>query len=307
MRRWDARRFSATRSSVRGTLYGTSPLLKVFALDAATGRERWVFNPFAANANATASFGVNRGVVYWEAEGGGEARILVTAGERLFALDAATGRPIESFGRKGEVDLHDGFGRDVRTLSVRATTPGAIYRDLLILGSSLCEGPGPAAPGDIRAFDVRTGRVRWIFHTIPHPGELGHDTWPADAWTKARRRQLVERPERRRSARAGLRAHRIGGLRFLGRQPARRQSLCELAAGARGGHRRSRLALPVRPPRHLGSRPAAVARARDPAARRPQRRRGRAGDQERLRVSCSIARRARRCFRSRSGRRRAPT
>ena len=167
---------------VRGTLYATSPELKVFALDAATGRERWVFNPFAADADATASFGVNRGVVYWEDAGGRDARILVTAGQRLFALDAATGRPIEGFGVKGEVDLHDGFGRDVSKLSVRSTTPGTIYRDLLILGSSLAEGPGPAAPGDIRAFDVRSGRVRWIFHTIPHPGEAGYETWPPEAW-----------------------------------------------------------------------------------------------------------------------------
>jgi quinoprotein glucose dehydrogenase len=167
---------------VRGTLYATSPELKVVALDAETGRERWVFNPFAANADATASFGVNRGVVYWEDAGGHDARILFTAGQRLFALDAATGRPIESFGTTGEVDLHDGFGRDVSKLSVRSTTPGTIYRDLLILGSSLAEGPGPAAPGDIRAFDVRTGRVRWTFHTIPHPGEPGYDTWPPEAW-----------------------------------------------------------------------------------------------------------------------------
>jgi quinoprotein glucose dehydrogenase len=170
---------------IRGTLYATSPQLKVFALDAATGREHWRFDPFAADTQGASTSGVNRGVVYWEDEQGGDARILVTAGQRLFALDARTGRPIETFGSRGVVDLHDGFGRDVGRLLVRATTPGTIYRDLLILGSSLGEGPGPAAPGDIRAFDVRTGRIRWTFHTIPHPGEPGYETWPPDAWTRA--------------------------------------------------------------------------------------------------------------------------
>jgi quinoprotein glucose dehydrogenase len=169
---------------IRGTLYATSPQLKVFALDAATGQQRWIFDPFAADAQGASTSGVNRGVVYWEDRGGADGRILFTVGARLFALDAATGRPIESFGAQGVVDLHEGFGRDVSRLLVRATTPGTIYRDLLILGSSLGEGPGPAAPGDIRAFDVRTGRIRWTFHTIPHPGEPGYETWPPDAWTR---------------------------------------------------------------------------------------------------------------------------
>ncbi len=170
---------------VRGTLYATSPQLKLLALDAATGRERWRFDPFAGDPEGASSSGVNRGVVYWADERGGQARILFTAGQRLFALDAATGQPIDTFGTGGVVDLHDGFGRDVSRLSVRATTPGVVYRDLLILGSSLGEGPGPAAPGDIRAFDVRTGKIRWAFHTIPHPGEPGYDTWPPDAWKTA--------------------------------------------------------------------------------------------------------------------------
>jgi quinoprotein glucose dehydrogenase len=169
---------------VRGTLFATSPQLKVFALNAATGTPRWVFDPFADDTTGAASSGVNRGVVYWEDERRRDARILLTAGQRLLALDAVTGGPIDTFGTHGAVDLHEGFGRDVSKLSVRATTPGSIYRDLLILGSSLGEGPGAAAPGDIRAFDVRTGRVRWTFHTIPRPGEPGYETWPSDAWTK---------------------------------------------------------------------------------------------------------------------------
>ncbi len=170
---------------VRGTLYATSPQLKLLALDAATGRARWIFDPFADNPEGAGSTGVNRGVTYWDAGDGAEARLLYSVGSRLFAIDAGTGRPIDGFGAGGIVDLRQGLGRDVTDLIVRATTPGTIYKDLLILGSSLGEGPGPAAPGHIRAYDVRTGVIRWIFHTIPHPGEPGHETWPADAWTRA--------------------------------------------------------------------------------------------------------------------------
>jgi quinoprotein glucose dehydrogenase len=170
---------------IGGTLYATSPQLKLLALDAASGRERWRFDPFAGDPEGASSSGVNRGVVHWADERGQQARILFSAGHRLFAIDAATGRPIDTFGDRGVVDLRKGFDRDASRLLVRATTPGVIYRDLLILGSSLGEGPGPAAPGDIRAFDVRTGKVRWAFHTIPHPGEPGYETWPPDAWKTA--------------------------------------------------------------------------------------------------------------------------
>jgi quinoprotein glucose dehydrogenase len=169
---------------VRGVLYATSPQLKVFALDAATGKPKWVFDPFTSGADSSA-LGVNRGVVYWEDEQGGSARILVSAGFSLFALDAATGRPIERFGHKGAVDLRDGLGERARSLFVAAATPGTIYKHLLIQGTRVSEGPGPAAPGHVRAYDVRTGAIAWTFHTIPQPGEKGHDTWPADAWTRA--------------------------------------------------------------------------------------------------------------------------
>lgn len=166
---------------VDGVLYATSPQLKVFALDAATGRELWRFDPFATGAKRH-SLGVNRGVTYWE--DGEERRVFAAAGQRLYALDASTGKPATSFGENGSVSLTDGLGHDVSRLYVLSNTPGAIYRDLLIVGTRVSEGPGPAAPGHIRAYDVRTGRIRWVFHTIPHPGEFGHDTWPSDAWTR---------------------------------------------------------------------------------------------------------------------------
>jgi quinoprotein glucose dehydrogenase len=166
---------------VHGVLYATSAQLKTFALEAATGRELWVFDPFAAGAEEH-SLGVNRGVAYWEE--GDERRILVTAGERLYALDARTGRPIPTFGTNGSVNIKEGLGRDVDHLYVLSNTPGAIYKDLLILGTRVSEGPGPSAPGHVRAYDVRTGAIRWRFNTIPYPGEFGYETWPPDAWTR---------------------------------------------------------------------------------------------------------------------------
>jgi quinoprotein glucose dehydrogenase len=162
-------------------LYGTSAQLKVFALDAATGDERWVFDPFAGEPPGQ-NVHVNRGVAYWT--DGAEARIFSSAGSFLYAIDAATGSAIESFGVGGRVNLKDGLGRDVSNLRVVSTTPGTVFKDLLIVTTSLGEGPAPVAPGHIRAYDVRTGERRWIFHTIPHPGEPGYETWPPDAWTR---------------------------------------------------------------------------------------------------------------------------
>ncbi len=166
---------------VHGVLYATSAGLKTFALDAATGRQLWTFDPFSA-ATRTNSLGVNRGVVFWES--GDDRRILVAAGQRLYALDARTGKPIRSFGANGSVSLLEGLGRDVSNLYLLSTTPGGLYKDLLILGTRVSEGPGPAAPGHIRAYDVRTGKIRWTFRTIPSPGDVGYDTWPPDAWTR---------------------------------------------------------------------------------------------------------------------------
>lgn len=164
---------------VQGVMFATTPGLKVIALDAATGTPRWVFDPW----NGQGGRGVNRGVTYW-AEGD-DRRIFFTAGPYLYALNATNGRPVSSFGAAGQVDLRDGLDRDVFYLSVTASSPGIVYRDLLILGSVVGEGPNPSAPGHIRAFDARTGRRRWIFHTIPHPGEFGYETWSPDSWKTA--------------------------------------------------------------------------------------------------------------------------
>ncbi|HMH23467.1 MAG TPA: PQQ-binding-like beta-propeller repeat protein [Puia sp.] len=168
---------------IDGIIYGTSPRLKVFALDAATGMEKWVFDPMDSNQNKSRMDFIlnnNRGVAYWE--DGTDKRIFYTAGAILYALDAATGRLITSFGKAGRVDLHEGLGRDSHDLYVAATSPGVIYKDLLIMGSRVSEG-SDAAPGHIRAYDTRTGEQKWIFHTIPHPGEEGFDSWEdSTAW-----------------------------------------------------------------------------------------------------------------------------
>ena len=203
---------------VRGVLYATSPQLKVFALDAATGRPKWVFDPFTAGADSSA-LGVNRGVVYWADADGRDARILVGAGFTLFALDAATGRPIQSFGTSGGVDLRAGLGDRAKGLYVVANTPGTIYKDLLIQGTRVGEGPGPSAPGYVRAYDVRTGAIAWTFHTIPQPGEPGHDTWPADAWTRVGGANSWSGVSDRSRSRARVPADGLGGVRLLGRQP----------------------------------------------------------------------------------------
>lgn len=167
---------------VDGVLYATSPDLQLFALNAATGEELWKFNPFKESYDLHGA-GVNRGVVYWE--DGEDKRIYYTATSFLYAVDAKTGQSVSSFGKDGKVDLHDGLDRDnIEELFIVANTPGIVYKDLLILGSRVSESIG-AAPGHVRAFDLRTGEVKWIFHTIPFPGEFGYETWPPDAWQQS--------------------------------------------------------------------------------------------------------------------------
>ena len=161
----------------RGVLYATSPTLRVFALDAATGAVKWSFNPLQGETPSRTRI---RGLMYWER--GDQQRIYFGARNWFYALDATTGTPVATFGRQGRIDLREGFkGRDPRTISIGVNTPGVFSGDLLILGSVVSEGL-PSAPGDIRAFDVNTGVEKWAFHTIPHPGEFGYDTWPKDAW-----------------------------------------------------------------------------------------------------------------------------
>ena len=158
---------------VDGLLYVTTPTMKVVALNAETGAEVWKFDP-SGGAPPGARFR-HRGVAVHA------DRVLVTYRNFLWALDRKTGQPITSFGADGRVDLREGLGRPAASMSVSASTPGVVFEDLLILPSSVPETL-PGTPGHIRAFDVATGKQRWIFHTIPQPGEFGYETWPPDAY-----------------------------------------------------------------------------------------------------------------------------
>lgn len=150
---------------MNGILDTPSPTRKVIALDAATGKELWKWDP--AKERSGKGGARQRGLVYWVNDAGGEQRILTGVGSFLFALDAKTGAVIREFGDNGSVNLGSGLN-----------TPGVMYKDVLILG-------GIGGKGVIRALDVRTGEQRWIFHLIPRPGEVGYDTWPEEAYKTA--------------------------------------------------------------------------------------------------------------------------
>jgi quinoprotein glucose dehydrogenase len=155
------------------TLYGYTPSHKAFALDAASGRPLWTFD------SGIVGVGANRGLMYWQA--GSDARVFAAVDNFIYAIDASTGKVIATFGKDGRIDLRENLGRDPESQSVRLTSPGVIYRDLMIVGGRVGESL-PASPGHVRAYDVRTGQLRWSFHTIPQPGEPGYDTWPKEAW-----------------------------------------------------------------------------------------------------------------------------
>jgi len=159
---------------IDGVLFGLTPKHKVVALDAASGKLLWRFD------SGVVGRGANRSVIYWSS--GDDKRLFAAVHSFIYALDARTGNVISSFGKEGRIDLRENLGRDPAKQSIVETSPGIIYKDLLIVGDRTPEEL-PAPPGDIRAYNVRTGKLRWIFHTIPHPGEPGYETWPKDAWT----------------------------------------------------------------------------------------------------------------------------
>lgn len=169
---------------VDGVLYGTSPKLKLFALDAATGEEKWAYEPLdSIKGNKAAHFNLNnnRGVAFWS-DGKGDQRIFYAVGPHMHAVNAKTGGLITEFGQNGKLDLHTGLGEAFQKLFITHTSAPSVYKDLLLTGTRVSEAMD-AAPGHIRAFDVRTGKLRWIFHTIPQPGEPGYETWDnPDAW-----------------------------------------------------------------------------------------------------------------------------
>ena len=158
---------------VNGVLYGLSPTQKIFAVDAATGKLKWQYDTGIVGTQP------DRGLAYWS--NGKDRRIIVGVMNFVYALDVETGQPVTTFGDHGRIDLRENLGRDPATASIVLTSPALVYKDLIIVGGREPETL-PAPPGDVRAYNARTGKLRWSFHTIPHPGEFGYDTWPKDAW-----------------------------------------------------------------------------------------------------------------------------
>ena len=174
--------FESTPIVVDGRMFFTTPRNRVIALDPETGRELWTYDPALERGRAYANMWINRGVAYWRdpnAQGACAARVfLATLDARLIALDAATGKPCAAFGAKGTVDLLAGIAPVYDAWEFNSTSPGTVIGDVIVVGSSIADTLRPdAPPGDVRAFDVRTGALRWTFHTIPHAGESGRETW----------------------------------------------------------------------------------------------------------------------------------
>jgi quinoprotein glucose dehydrogenase len=162
---------------VDGLMYVLGKNSAIVALEAATGKEVWVHQ---VNSTLIA----HRGINYWESKDRSDRRLLLLADNYLQALDARTGKEITSFGDNGRVDLRLGLGRDPKTITlIQSFSPGRVFENLVILGSATGE-EYDSPPGDLRAYDVLTGKMVWIFHTVPHPGERGYDTWPKEAWRR---------------------------------------------------------------------------------------------------------------------------
>ncbi|MEO7119860.1 MAG: PQQ-binding-like beta-propeller repeat protein, partial [Ginsengibacter sp.] len=169
-------------------MFATTPKMKLFAVNAASGKQKWLFDPavfISPDTNAQAKLSnifsnTGRGVTYWT--NGRDKRIFYTAGYYLICVNADDGKPVKTFGTDGYIDLHNDLERDVKNLFITSNTPGIIYKNLLITGSRVAED-ATAAPGDVRAYDVITGKLQWSFHTIPHPGEFGYDSYEdKNAW-----------------------------------------------------------------------------------------------------------------------------
>lgn len=158
---------------INGVMYVTTPSLKAVALNAATGREIWAFDPAKHNNDQVVRLR-NRGVTYWKGPEG--ERIFHFVRDRVYALNAATGELITSFGQKGYIDLRQDLGIEPSRAVIEMTSPGAVYRNFLVIASRVNESYD-ASPGHIRAYDTVTGEFKWIFHTIPQKGQVGHNTW----------------------------------------------------------------------------------------------------------------------------------
>lgn len=180
---------------INGVVYASTPTLKLVALNGSTGKEIWRFDPLPSkvldelrikeklNIVPGTGYWINRGSIYWE--NGKDKRIYFSAGIYLFALNAISGELISTFGDNGKIDLRQGLGKYVTGMHYSSTTPGVIFKNNLVIGSTVGEGPAAAAPGFVRAFNIHSGKLSWVFHTIPQAGEFGINTWEGDSWKKA--------------------------------------------------------------------------------------------------------------------------
>jgi len=175
--------FETTPVVVDGMLYLSTPSNRVIALDTETGREIWQFDPQAGRAERM--YFQHRGVTYWQSETGDDRRILFgTFDGRLICLNAKTGKSCPGFGTNGVVNLRTGVADEFPQAEYAVTSPPALYKDLVITGAAVQEYPSRGPSGAVRAFDVRTGKLVWTFHTIPESGEAGHETWTDEAWKR---------------------------------------------------------------------------------------------------------------------------
>lgn len=174
--------FETTPLIVDGILYFSTPADRIVALNPVSGTVLWKFDP-QAKALGSLKYRAHRGVAYWPGDSQTPARILFgTLDGRLIALNAKTGLEVPGFGNEGEVNLKQGVAERFPDATYAETSPPAIYNDLVITGAEVPESPGLGPRGDVRAWDVRTGKLAWTFHTVPQPGEPGHETWQGDGW-----------------------------------------------------------------------------------------------------------------------------
>jgi glucose dehydrogenase len=165
-----------------GVLYLSTAANRIVALEPETGREIWSWDPRTREAGNPA-YRAHRGVAYWPGDKTTPPRILFgTLDGRLIALNAKTGVPVPGFGNEGQVNLRAGAGDEFPELTYAVTSPPAIYKDLVITGAEVPEGSALGPRGDVRALHVRTGKLAWTFHTVPQPGESGHETWEGEGW-----------------------------------------------------------------------------------------------------------------------------
>src|SRR5262245_7381967 len=176
--------FETTPLMVGGVLYASTSLSQLAAINAQTGQTIWVFNPESYKTGRPTNLGfVHRGMAYWT-DGKSERLLIATGDAYLWAVDAKTGKAVDTFGESGKINLAKGIPLAQNARNYAMTSPPVICRDVVIVGSSIFDGPTnmEMPRGDIQAFDARTGKPLWIFHSVPQAGEYGVESWEKESW-----------------------------------------------------------------------------------------------------------------------------